>query len=286
MGTKWKRWARWTALAVALLATTAGISAFMPARAAASLEQQQAADVLRGRVHDATALVRTMKHDHKLARLLGKAKGVLLIPNYGRGGIVLGGSGGAAMLLVRRNGEWYGPVFYQLGGMNIGIQLGAATGPMALLLMNEKTVAEIEKHRSRWSLDAAAGIKLVKYGGESENAAGASSKGDVVLWSKLRGFYGGVALGARDLSLDPDANRTYYRRDLGPRQILAGRMRLSHSRALHVALAGSATPPEERPPGKEVPNPPPGKAPAGLVGKPPAGAPTKAPAGAASKPPG
>lgn len=264
---KWTGWKRWTAFVVALAAITAGISALMPARAAGTMDQQQAAAVLRDRVRDATALVRTMKRDHKLARLLAKAKGVLLVPNYGRGGILLGGSGGEAMFLVRRGGQWYGPVFYQLGAVNIGIQLGAASGPMALLLMNDKTVTEIQMHRSKWSLDAAAGIKLVTYGGHAESAG---NYGDAVLWSKLRGFYGGIALGARDLSFDPDANRGYYHRDLGARQILAGRMRLSHSRPLHAALAGPA-PPEEKLPGKKAPDNPPGKPAAAPAGKPPAG---------------
>jgi lipid-binding SYLF domain-containing protein len=179
-----------------------------------------------------------MRHDRKLARLLGKARGVLLIPHYGRGGIGIGGAGGEGLLLVRRKDDWYGPVFYRVGGINVGIQLGFASGSMAMLLMNDKTVANFEKKNSKWSLSADAALKVVKFGGDAENTG---SYGDVVLWSQLKGLYGGLSLGTNNITVDADSDHRYYHHDMRPRQILSGSAPDSHAQRLHAALAGTAT---------------------------------------------
>jgi hypothetical protein len=81
----------------------------------------------------------------------------------------------------------------------------------------------------------AAGLTVVKYDGEAENA---SRDGDVVVWSALKGLYGGVALGATNIAVDKDSNAGYYHHTFTPRQITAGSARLSYAQPLHAALAG------------------------------------------------
>jgi lipid-binding SYLF domain-containing protein len=199
-------------------------------------QEQPTAAGANNQVRDATLLVKRMKRDRKLARLLARSKGVFLMPHYGRGGIIIGGVGGPGILLVHRKGEWYGPAFYTVGGFNIGLQVGAATGPVAMLLMNNKTVAMFENHKHKWSMNTAAGLTVVKYGGEAENT---SSYKDVVLWTELKGFYGGVAIGASNITVNDAANRGYYHRNMTTRQIMDGSDNLSHAQPLHTALAGT-----------------------------------------------
>jgi lipid-binding SYLF domain-containing protein len=228
---------KWILGIVAVAATTAGTCAVPAGQPALSPEQQQVSAATHSRVNDATALVRTMRHDRKLARLMARARGILLIPHYTQGGIVIGGAGGTGMLLVRRGNEWYGPAFYSLGGLNIGIQLGASAGPAAMLLMNDKAVARLENHASRWSLRTAAGLTMVKFDGEAVNSG---SYGDVVVWTHLKGLYGGVSLGASNIAVDADSNRYYYHSNMTARQIMSGTARLSHSQPLHAALGAVA----------------------------------------------
>jgi SH3 domain-containing YSC84-like protein 1 len=201
---------------------------------ATSRQEQATAAAANSQVRDAILLVKRMKRDPKLARLLARSKGVFLMPHYGRGGIIIGGVGGPGMLFVHRNGDWYGPAFYTVGGFNIGLQLGAAKGPVAMLLMNDKTVAMFENHKHKWSMNAAAGLTVVKYGGETENT---SSYKDVVLWSELKGLYGGVAIGANNITVNAAANRSYYHRNMTTRQIMNGSDNLSHAQLLHTVLA-------------------------------------------------
>jgi lipid-binding SYLF domain-containing protein len=197
-----------------------------------------------------------MRHDRKLARLMARARGILLIPHYSQGGIVIGGAGGTGLLLVRRGDEWYGPVFYSLGGLNIGLQLGVSAGPAAMLLMNQKAVARLEDHTSRWSLRTAAGLTMVKYDGEAVNSG---SFGDVVVWTHLKGLYGGVSLGASNITVDADSNRYYYHSTMSARQIVSGSAQLAHAQPLHAALGAVSTRVATAKPAEavKVANPPP-----------------------------
>lgn len=215
----------------------AAISIFVVAPVQAeSFEQEEAAADARSRVDDATLLVRKMERDHTLAHLLARARGVFLMPHYGKGGLILAGGGGPGMLLVRRGRYWYGPVFYSVGGFSIGVQAGAAGGAVAMLLMNRRTVDMFVDHTSRWSLNANAGITFVKYGANTERS---SSYPDIVLWTSLDGLFGGISLGEQNITVNGDSNRAYYHRDWTARQILAGRLRLSHGQRLHEMLERS-----------------------------------------------
>jgi lipid-binding SYLF domain-containing protein len=214
----------------ALSIATTGLSAVAPALAG------PAADA-RNQVNDATRLVRQMKRDHHLARLLARSKGVFLMPHYGKGGFIVGGSGGPGLLYVHRGQEWFGPVFYSVGGVSFGLQAGGAGGPIAMLLMNDKTVAKFEDHASKWSMDTNAAVTFVKYGGATETE---SAYPDIVVWTAgLKGLYGGVSVGADNMTVNSECNSAYYHDDMTPRQILAGNQKLSHAQPLHSLLEGT-----------------------------------------------
>lgn len=88
-----------------------------------------------------------------------QAKGVFIVPTYGRVALGVGGSGGAGVLLVKRDdGTWSDPAFYNIGGISVGVQAGAEGGPIAMVLNNEKGVSRfMQKNNFSLSADAAAG---------------------------------------------------------------------------------------------------------------------------------
>jgi SH3 domain-containing YSC84-like protein 1 len=191
------------------------------------------------RVSDALSVVRQLEAEPRMKQLLQQAKGVLIVPAYGRAALGVGAHGGAGLLLLKRSdGAWSGPVFYDLGGLTVGLQAGAEGGPVALVLNNEKAVNEFMK-KNNLALSADAGLTVLNW---SKLAQGTAGTGDVVAWSAAKGLFGDVAaVGINDIRFNQSLTNAYYGRTLSPREIAAGTVSNPQAEPLQQALGQAAT---------------------------------------------
>lgn len=157
-------------------------------------------------VNKALAMVRQMEKDPNAAALLRQSTGVLLIPDYGRAALGVGAQGGAGVLLVHRNGKWTGPAFYNFGGVSIGLQAGVSAGRVAMILTDDKALANFSKD-NKFSLNADAGLTIVNY---SERAHGEGKKGDVIVWSDTKGAFANASVSVTDVNFDEKETAAYY----------------------------------------------------------------------------
>ena len=189
----------------------------------------------RDTVTEAVQMVQQLKADPRTAALLPRAKAVLLLPDYGRGGLVIGAQGGQGVLVARQGDGWSDPVFYNLGGVSVGAQAGAAAGRIALLLMTERALERVRSDR-RFSLTADAGLTVADLSRRRQASGGKLS--DVVLWSDTQGAYAGASVGLSGLIIDRDANEAYYRRPgVQVAQILDGRVQNPNHNLLEMVLS-------------------------------------------------
>lgn len=186
------------------------------------------------RINAAAHVVDEMKQQPHLARLLEHAQGVFIIPRYGKGAFIVGGQGGAGVVLIRRHGAWSDPAFYDMGGGSIGLQAGGSGGAVAMLLMTRKAVHQFEDTDHKWSLNGGAGLTVAQYSGKEEVATGGDR--DVILWSDARGLYGGLTAGVTHISPDRHLDRAYYPGHAGSRQILMGQAANHQADVLREAL--------------------------------------------------
>lgn len=111
------------------------------AQAAPKREQSQSAETSANKhVKDAVSTVKRMESDSTMQRVMQDAKGVYIVPTYGRAALGVGAQGGAGVLLVKQGSEWGDPAFYNIGGINIGAQAGAEGGAVAFVLKNDKAI--------------------------------------------------------------------------------------------------------------------------------------------------
>jgi len=199
-----------------------------------SSSQSGAAHSAQDRVSDALGLVRQMKENSELASVLRSAKGVFIIPHYGKGGFIVGGQGGGGVVLVNNNGEWTSPAFYSLSGGSIGAQAGGEGGAIAMILMTQKAVDRFENSGSDWSLNGNAGLTVVNWSGRTQAN---TSRGDVIVWSNTSGLYGGLTASVTHISPDTKMDRAYYGRPVTSREILAGNVNSLKADPLRDALA-------------------------------------------------
>jgi SH3 domain-containing YSC84-like protein 1 len=199
--------------------------------------RDDAADA-QARVERAAAVVDRMKAEPKVEALLRQAKGVLVVPDYGKAAWIVGGQGGVGVLTAREERDrWSDPAFYTLGGLSIGLQAGGEVGPIAFILMTDRAVQQFETRTNRFALGADAGLTVVAFSDRSDIASTNGAPADVVAWSGTKGLFGGVSIGATDVMMNTALDEAYYHDDaVTPQQILTGQATASGGHVLTNAL--------------------------------------------------
>ena len=181
------------------------------------------------RVDAAIPVVHQLQTDERMQPLLQQAKGMLIIPSYGRAALGVGAQGGGGLQLVRRpDGSWSGPAVYNLGGLTLGLQAGAEAGSSVMVLNNDKAVNTVMK-KNNFSLNAAAGLTVINW---SKMAQGTVGIGDV------------VAVGLSDIRCNPHLTNAFYGRSLSPKDFAAGTMEDPHALPLQQALSEASAMPK------------------------------------------
>lgn len=188
----------------------------------------------RAQLIEATQVVRRMKADPDLLLLMKRARGLFILTDYGRAAAGIGVQGGRGVLVTRRGEDFGNPVFYNMGALTIGPQIGAAGGEAAYLLMTERAVQRFLSDRT-FSLTAGAGLTFANY--QARGLAATGKVSDVVVWSGAPGLYAGLNVGVSGIAPDEEANRAYYgREDATPMLILTGRIPNPHNNILAMVL--------------------------------------------------
>ena len=192
----------------------------------------------RDDVNQATAIVRRMQRDPALRSVLRDAKGVFVVPKYGRAALGIGGQGGVGVLLVNHDSTWSDPAFYNFGGVSAGLQAGVEGGSFVLVLNNDKAVKRFTQNNN-WSLNAGAGLTIVDWSAKAHSSTG---RGDVTLWSDTKGLFGSAAVSVRDIKYDADQTAAYYGQQVAARDVVIDD-KVSNSQAdqLKQALASAAS---------------------------------------------
>ncbi len=213
-------------LASGILATTAIalMLAGTPAIAAGQQRHPSAnSDNARGPqklVDKAASVAVEFQRDRGEAGIMSRARGMYIVPEYGKAGFIIGGKGGSGVVTVRHGGTWTPPAFYNFGGLSIGAQIGAQGGSIIFLLMNNKAVNAF-RAGSKFALTANAGLSVVTYSTDGQANLG---RADVVLLTNTRGAYAGATIEASNVGVDGGRTRDFYGRDVDQNALFDGRV--------------------------------------------------------------
>lgn len=225
------------AIAATMMCVT-GLGATAAVRAADQHEAQ-------GIVNRAQATFESLINDpyyEYLRRGLKDAKGVLIFPQVLKAGFIVGGSGGTGVLLVRdqKTGEWGQPVFYTMGAVSFGLQIGGEAAELVMLVNSTRGVDSLYANSVKLGGDASVAAGPV--GGGAKGAVSANLNADFVSFARSRGAYAGLNLEGSVLDVRDTLNEAYYGHPVSPVDILVKRSVTNEGALrLRAALARAAT---------------------------------------------
>jgi lipid-binding SYLF domain-containing protein len=147
---------------------------------------------------------------------LKDARALLIYPQVIKGGFIIGGSGGSGVLLVKdeKTGDWSQPVFYTIGAMSIGLQLGGEVAEMLVMVMSDTGIDSL--YASSFKLGGEASIVIGPVGsGAKQNAMA-----DFVSFAKSKGVYAGLNLEGSVVAVRDSLNEAYYGKAVRPVEIV------------------------------------------------------------------
>lgn len=156
--------------------------------------------------------------------LLEKAECVIVIPSMTKVAIGIGGSYGRGAMVCRTgktfNGPWGAPAMYSLDGGSFGLQLGAESTDVVMLVMNNRGANALLG--SKVKLGANASASAGPKGRNIEASTDASMRAEILSYSRSRGLFAGVSLDGASLRPDNDASEQVYGRKITARRIVTG----------------------------------------------------------------
>ncbi len=143
--------------------------------------------------------------------LLHRARGILIVPELVKGGLILGGQGGEGVLLTRdADGGWSYPAFYTMSGGSLGLQIGVEVSKIVLVIMSEKSLEAVM--RDEFKVGGEAGGAVATVGSGTETALSSQGGADIYAFAESKGLFGGVAVEGSAINPRPNDNQAYYGR--------------------------------------------------------------------------
>jgi lipid-binding SYLF domain-containing protein len=183
-------------------AALVAVAAAPGARAATPAEAQAIAN-------KAEAALQAFKSDAQFSAnvraALNRSAAVLVVPDYIRAGIGIGGATGTGILLGKEGTNWGNPKFFDIHSGTLGPQLGYTKGDL-LLVFNKAGLDQLNK--GDFSLSADAGFQLGANQGSTEvQTTTALEKMGVVAFMRGEGAYAGATIGGAKIAPNAELNR-------------------------------------------------------------------------------
>ncbi len=155
-------------------------------------------------------------------KLMGNARGVLIIPELVQGGFIVGAAGGRGVLVGRTSpNNWSYPSFYGMGSGSFGLQIGGKVSEIVFIIRTEKGLEAIMNHKFKFGAEA--GVTMVAVGAGFEGATTAALGADIVAFSNSAGLFAGASIEGSYLDADNDWNALYYGPGANTRAIVIDR---------------------------------------------------------------
>jgi lipid-binding SYLF domain-containing protein len=156
-----------------------------------------------------------------MAYVLNRAKGVAIFPSVVKAGLVIGGQYGEGLLLKRDSGNsWYGPSFVNIAGASWGLQIGAQSVALVLVITNDRGMEQFMKG-DQFKLGGDIAIAAGPVGRQGSAATDINLKASIYSYSMSKGLFAGITLEGSEVEVDENANTVYWGTATSPEKALS-----------------------------------------------------------------
>jgi lipid-binding SYLF domain-containing protein len=153
--------------------------------------------------------------------LMARAHGIAVIPHVVKGAFGIGGQWGKGLMSQRNeDGSWSQPAFMEIGGGSFGFQVGVQASDIVLVFTDERGIKDLLKGKVKLGADVSATAGPV--GRKAEVGTDIFLRSGVLAYSRSKGLFAGISVDGSVISIDDDANRRVYEKDVPGEQILLG----------------------------------------------------------------
>jgi lipid-binding SYLF domain-containing protein len=141
--------------------------------------------------------------------LMARAHGIAVIPHVVKGAFGIGGQWGKGLMSQRQeDGRWSPPTYVEIGGGSFGLQIGV------------QAIKGLLKGKVKIGADASATAGPV--GRKAEVGTDILLRSGMFAYSRSKGLFAGISLDGSVVSIDEDANRKVYQKNVTGEDILLG----------------------------------------------------------------
>jgi lipid-binding SYLF domain-containing protein len=152
--------------------------------------------------------------------LWDNASCVLVIPGMKKAAFVFGGEYGKGLMSCKRGSGWSAPLFMRLEKGSWGLQIGAQSIDLVLLVMNKSGVEKLLDNKV--SLGVEMSIAAGPVGRDARAATDVQLKAEILSYSRTQGLFAGINLSGGVLRADEDDNKDLYGVSVTSREVLLG----------------------------------------------------------------
>ena len=149
-----------------------------------------------------------------------KAACVIVIPSLKKAAFIIGGEYGKGLMSCRTKGAWSAPLFMEMEKGSWGLQIGAESVDLVMLVMNEGGVNKLLNNKV--SLGADASVAGGPVGRTAHASTDAQLKAEILSYSRAQGLFAGIDVSGGVLKPDTDDNEELYGKSVSPHDVVMG----------------------------------------------------------------
>ena len=192
-------------LCVAVLMSIAAITAIA----------QKSVEKAKSEARESTQLLTNVMSNASKAiprSVLNRAEAIAIFTNVKKGGFIIGGTGGDGVIIRRVNKTTWGPpAYYDMGGMDIGLQAGGKQGDFILVFMTAESMKDLLENEMQ--LGASVGMAAGPVGEQAGVMTDKASS--IYVYAHQSGAFAGATVGGGSIKPNNSINQALYKMNGG-----------------------------------------------------------------------